>query len=54
VTGLQETVPEPAPRGDYLTPEEPTISDLGVEALRPANPLITDLSSANLSTSCPS
>jgi hypothetical protein len=37
-------VPEPAPRGDYSNLEEPTISDLGVEALGPANPLITDLS----------
>jgi hypothetical protein len=31
-------------RGDYSTLEEPTISDLEAEALRPANPLITDLS----------
>jgi hypothetical protein len=36
-------VPEPAPRGDFLTLEEPTISDLEEEGLRPANPLITDL-----------
>jgi hypothetical protein len=35
---------EPAPRGDYSTLEEPTIFDLHVEALRPANTLMTDLS----------
>jgi hypothetical protein len=37
-------VPEPSPRGDYSNPEEPTISDLGAEALGLANPPITDLS----------
>jgi hypothetical protein len=35
-------VPEPALRGDYLNPEEPIVSDLGVEALGRVNPLITD------------
>jgi hypothetical protein len=37
-------VPEPAPRGEHSNPEEPTISDLGAEALGPFNPPITDLS----------
>jgi hypothetical protein len=44
VTELQETVPKPTPRGDYSTLEEPIFSDLGAEALRLANHLITDLS----------
>jgi hypothetical protein len=44
VTGPQETVPEPSPRGEHSFPEGPTISDLGVEALGPYNSLITDLS----------
>jgi hypothetical protein len=43
-TGPQETVPEPAPRGDFLAPEESIISDLETEGFRPTNPLITDLS----------
>jgi hypothetical protein len=37
-------VPEPAPRGDYSIPEEPTIFYLGVEYLRPSNALITNFS----------
>jgi hypothetical protein len=37
-------MPEPAPRGEHSNSEEPTISDLGVEALRPFNPPTTDLS----------
>jgi hypothetical protein len=37
-------VPEPAPRGEHSNLEEPTISDLGAEALGPFNPPITDLS----------
>jgi hypothetical protein len=37
-------VPKPAPIGEYSNLEEPTIFDLGLEALRPANTLITDLS----------
>ena len=40
----QETMLEPALRGEYSNPEKPTISDLGAEALGPANTLITDLS----------
>jgi hypothetical protein len=43
-TGPRETLPEPAPRGDYSTPKEPTISDLGAEALGLVNPSITDFS----------
>jgi hypothetical protein len=41
-------MPEPAPQGDYSTPEEPTVSDLGVKSLGPANPPITDLSTSIL------
>jgi hypothetical protein len=37
-------VPEPTSRGDYLTLEEPIVSDLGAESLRPLNPTITDFS----------
>jgi hypothetical protein len=37
-------MPEALPRGDYLNPKEPTISDLGAKSLRPANPPITYLS----------
>jgi hypothetical protein len=37
-------VPEPSLRGEHSNPEEPTISDLGVEALGHFNPPITDLS----------
>jgi hypothetical protein len=37
-------MPEPAPREDYSTPKEPTVSDLGVEALEIAKPSITNLS----------
>jgi hypothetical protein len=37
-TGPQETVPEPAPRGDYSTPEEPTISDLGAGSSQASQP----------------
>jgi hypothetical protein len=43
VTGPQETVPEPTLRGEHSYPEEPTISDLGVEDLGLYNPLITNL-----------
>jgi hypothetical protein len=44
VTRPRETMLELTPRGDYLAPEEPTISDLEAKALRLANPLITNLS----------
>jgi hypothetical protein len=44
VTRLQETVPEPAPRGEHSNSEELTIFDLGAEALRSFNPLTIDLS----------
>jgi hypothetical protein len=43
VTGSQETMLEPSLRGDYSNPEEPAISELGAEALRPTNSPITDL-----------
>jgi hypothetical protein len=48
VSGPQETVPKPSPRGDYSNPEELIVSDLGAEALEPANPPITDLSAPTL------
>jgi hypothetical protein len=44
VIGPQETEPDPSPRREHLILEEPTISDLGVEALGAYNPPITDLS----------
>jgi hypothetical protein len=44
VTEPQETVPEPSPREELSNLEEPTISDLGAEALRPYNSLVTNLS----------
>jgi hypothetical protein len=47
-------MPEPAPRGDYLTSEEPTISNLEVESLRLANPPITYLSASILIQVVPS
>jgi hypothetical protein len=37
-------MPEPSSRGEHSNPEEPTIFDLGAEALGPYNPPITDLS----------
>jgi hypothetical protein len=40
----QETMPDPTSRGEHSYPEEPTISDLGVEALGPYNPSITNFS----------
>jgi hypothetical protein len=43
-TGPREIVPKPAPRKDFLAPEDSTVSDLEVEGCRPANPQITDLS----------
>jgi hypothetical protein len=44
VTRSQETVHEPALRGEQSNLEESTISNLGVEALKHFNPLIFDLS----------
>jgi hypothetical protein len=41
-------VPETTPRGDYSISEEHTISDLEAEVVKPANPLITDLSTSIL------
>jgi hypothetical protein len=43
-TEPQETETDPYPRREHLILEEPTISDLGAEALGLYNPLITDLS----------
>jgi hypothetical protein len=37
-------VPDLSPQGDYLTLEEPTISDLEEQSLMRDNPLIIDLS----------
>jgi hypothetical protein len=44
MNGPQESVPEPALRGYFSTLKEPTISYLQAEALRIANPPITNLS----------
>jgi hypothetical protein len=43
VTRSQEIVPKPSPRGEHSNPEESIIFYLGVEALRPYNPPITNL-----------